>query len=699
MIAVKALERGDGEWVLDVLGNPFSGHKAGKDTHSEFFSPRTRFHEDRYPLPPVAYYHGYDPKTNRPMGEPEYIGRTLKRWVDAAGVWYRVQLDQASDYAKRVWDAAQDLGSYASTGTVEHMSRVAKRTGEILNWPVIELSIWDAVNFPMAAPANWYAVARPVAKARYIKAGLSLPEGESMDEDEIKQLVEAAVKSAVGGVGATVQSLVGDALRTEREAQQAAAQARADEEARIATAVDAALKAERLKLSEARRLPSGDRYMDGQPPAQAHFGDTRKYDNLGAVEQSMMVELLTGAQRRGHSRFGASESAIKAAAIKVAEDKDGEGSEYARRALKMVGIESADMLDAGKSATKANELMHNTQAGYGDEWIGQGYSTAIWEAVRAETAIVQNVMGRGMSIEAKKGEETFTIPLEGADPTWYNVAAATALDATTGRPNATVTASKAATGKAVHSLAKAGARTVYNGELEEDGLIPVVGQLRKQIQTSGAEQIEHAVIDGDTDLTASTNINNIAGTPGATDLFTLWNGFRKSALVTTTSNSRSAGGAFADTDFLETVYLMGPGGKVGSDRRKVDFIIDANVQKKAMQLASVKTRDVFLSATIENGLLMGIWGYNVLTSYFMHFRSAKMMANASGKVSASDASNTLGAILAVRWDQWAMGWRRLVSIETQRWPDADASQIVAMLRCGLVQRDTEGVAETYNVLV
>ncbi len=407
-------------------------------------------------------------------------------------------------------------------------------------------------------------------------------------------------------IQAMLDKKLADALAARDAADVIARQREQAEQARIDAAVESALKSDRETRAAGRRLPDGgvegDPYMGGQAPHQAKFADTRKYDHLGPVELSIVVDLLGAAKRVGHSRGGASPAAVKAAAIKLAEDKDGEGGEYARSALKALNIDPRELLDAAKSATKANELMHSTQTGFGDEWVGQGYSTALWEAVRAETFVIESLMSRGQAIEAKPGEETFTIPLEGADMTWYNVAATTAIDATTGRPNATIASSKAATGKVVHSLAKAGARTIWNGELEEDSLIPAAPQLRRQIQTSGAEQLEHAVIDGDTDLTASTNINHIAGTPGGTELYTLFNGIRKSSLITTTANARSAGGSLLDTDFLETVYLMGTAGLVGSDRRKVDFIIDPNVHKKAVQLASVKTRDVFRDATIENGI-------------------------------------------------------------------------------------------------
>ena len=38
---------------------------------------------------------------------------------------------------------------------------------------------------------------------------------------------------------------------------------------------------------------------------------------------------------------------------------------------------------------------------------------------------------------------------------------------------------------------------------------------------------------------------------------------------------------------------------------------------------------------------------------------------------------TTGSILAVRWDQWLLGYKRRMSIEVQRFAEADANQIVA----------------------
>ncbi|NJP06605.1 MAG: hypothetical protein HC837_13725, partial [Chloroflexaceae bacterium] len=160
-----------GEWLLDVLACPFGGPLNGRDAHGEFFSTSTRFHEEQLPLPPVVYYHGFDP-AGQPQGEPQFIGRTIKRELREDGVWYRVMLHSNNTLARRVWQAAQRGLARASSGTLAHLKRV-DRNGHIRHWLVAEVSLFDSSG--SRQPANAYAVALPIMKALYDQAGMALP--------------------------------------------------------------------------------------------------------------------------------------------------------------------------------------------------------------------------------------------------------------------------------------------------------------------------------------------------------------------------------------------------------------------------------------------------------------------------------------------------------------------------------------------
>jgi hypothetical protein len=294
--------------------------------------------------------------------------------------------------------------------------------------------------------------------------------------------------------------------------------------------------------------------------------------------------------------------------------------------------------------------------------------------------------------------ESIYLPLESTDPVWYNVSENTVNGTTTGSPAPTITSSRIATGRALLTLAKLGARVVWTGEMDEGSLVPFAGQLKQQLAVSGSEYLESLLIDGDVETTDSTNINQIGGAEVTGGHYLAFDGFRKSCLVTTTANSRSAAGSLDVTDYLETLKLMGGAGINALDQNAVSFIIDPSTYYKSLTLPEVLTRDAFASPTIEGGRLTGLFGYGINVSGAMHFMSAVRKANTAGKVdTTTPANNAYGAILGVRWDQWKLGWRRRITMETTRFANSDSNEIVAMLRVGLKQRDTEASAITYYV--
>jgi hypothetical protein len=705
---IVALKVGD-EWVLDVLGVPF--HSV--DSDGEYFTERTQTHADRYTNPLILYYHSFT-EDGRPQGEPITIGKATSIEKKSDGWWYRVSLDKTKEYAKRIWDAAQKGLAAASSGSIAHVARAFQNGklvpyakgmgGEIGVWPVVELSLIDIGEG--RAPANSYAVAMPVAKARYEQAGETLPDdidADSSEGDDIGAASAAAQRSEPAKTAQTNEDgHVGDSIMDEKEVQQAvseavaaalkarddAAQAEADRQAEIAAAVKAAEGKKDEEFAKIRADEAEERRLPGGAPTVAKFANTWKYDNLETGDLALMHEILSDAEGKT-SRHGASENAAKALAVRIAEsDNDGFGE--TRQAMKMAGM-----------PLKANELNQSTLASFGDEWIGVTYSTSLWERIRQDTPVV----GRIPTVVVPQGSESIVIPLESTPPTFYLMSQASAQAANPGAITRTVTTSKMGTASKTLTVAKLGAATYFTGELEEDSLIPWVQQLRMMMEQEAAEVLEHVVIDGDTDTSATTNINDIGGTPGGTEAFLLFNGFRKSCLVTTTANSRD-GGVLAVEDYLETLKLLGLAGKnaLPRDRAQVAFIQDLWTGWKSLELTEVKTQDVYAMPTVENGQLTSIWGRDVITTANMHRANTDATygykANTAGKVDLDTAANnTTGAILAVRFDQWMLGYKRRIKIETQRVPSADSTEIVATMRVGLAQRDTEASAISYNLTV
>lgn len=699
---IKAIMDGD-EWALDVLGAPYGGPNRGKDSHGEYFSPRTNFYEDKNaPLPLVAYYHGYTPE-GKPQGDPEIIGSATKRWRDDLGLWFRVTLDKTSAFAKRVWESAQKGEARASSGVAGLMART-KPNGEITHWLIGELSVWDATD--NRRPANQYAVARPAVKALFegiITDAQTDPEGaeaqgQAVEESEnesldlsAEEVIPMADDTNVTNVTNTTDlpdfdSLVDNKVKAALDAAAAERQRQEDEEqadaTRIKEATDTAVAEERTKWeaeqAASRRLSDGS----DSAPNVAKFGNLWKFDKLDPGDLAFMSAILSAGGKRP------SENLMKAMAVQLIES-DEPHFNRTRGLMKSVGM-----------PVKANELNQSTLANYGDEWVHDAIDTSLWQRIWSNAGIINKIP----TVEVPQGFESITIPLASTPPTFYKVAQASAQDTNTlGRITPTVTSSKMGTGKQELTVAKLGARTAYTGELEEDSIIPWVTELRNSMSMEATEILESLIIDGDTETGATTNINDIAGTPAGTEYYLTFDGFRKLALVTNTANAR-AGGTLTAEDFLETLKLMGLRGKNAQAGDGVAFIVDAGTNWASLPLPEVKTRDVYGSPTIESGLLTQIYGREVITSWNMHRFNADttygLLANSAGKIDVDTAANNVyGAILAVRWDQWRFGWKRRITFTAQYVPQADATDLVLLMRCGMVYRDTEASAISYGVTV
>jgi hypothetical protein len=657
-------------WEMDVLIAPF-GNETNRDSDGEFFDATTKFHEDKFPAPPAVYYHGYD-APGRPSTAPVYIGRTIKRWVDAAGAWLRIKLDEGNEYARRVWEAVQNGTARASSGSARHLTRV-EQNGHIAEWPIVEASLFDTSDGKQ--PANRYAIALPAAKAVYEQAGIEIPSELTTDAEKPAEAAGDAAPKAAEGQPDNVTEQPDEVKTMEPE----------EIKALIDKGIADGLKAQADAAEAARKAQEEEAARNRRPPfreAPTVMQYDSKWDNLTPAEHDFVLETLKSNGQH------LDPNSVKALVGKMV-GEEGRGDAPSSAGLKAMGLRGI----------KSDEVMHSDLSSYGSNWVGTLYSTDFWAKVRAETAVLNELMSKGMVKVIPDGYNQTVIPMEYSDPTWYKVAEVEDTHATNLVPLPTVTSSRVGTDSKTLTVAKMGCRVLYSGELAEDSLVAVAPQILRQIELSGSEQMEVVIIDGDTETTASTNINDIAGTPAGTEVFLLANGFRKLALVTNTANSRP-GSTLEGDDLIETLKLLGTGGINALALDKVAFIPDINVYWKLIQLAEVKTQDVFSMATIEQGELTKIYNRKVVPSAFMHSASADRKANSAGKVDVdTTANNTTGSLLAVRWDQWAFAYKRRLRTEIVRDPDSDSYRIVAFVRFGLGYRDIDAAAITYNISV
>jgi hypothetical protein len=132
MTSIKFADSGE----IAGWGAPF-GDPAHKDSDGEYFSRRTDFGLDLIPTGrPLLIGHG--------LGEagPAVVGRITSVVPRPEGLWITAQLDRAGRYFGKIRDQLAAGVLAFSSATMAHLARTAP-DGEILSWPLVEVSLTD----------------------------------------------------------------------------------------------------------------------------------------------------------------------------------------------------------------------------------------------------------------------------------------------------------------------------------------------------------------------------------------------------------------------------------------------------------------------------------------------------------------------------------------------------------------------------
>lgn len=649
----------------------------------------------------LMYKHGRDPEIGRAI-----IGKVVRVWTDQTGIAFQARLDRTKPFFDRIVDEIIKNRLATSSGSAEHLAEW-DRDGRFVDWYLSELSLEDNPSewrmpkvsllrtntcircvIPKNSPGELVVTRRVVSSTIIRETGnmledLLAPGTEVSPEELLNAMVE---KWGAEVVQQLLQQLApaADTMMPEGQPQQAAPPNR--------SVIDLkALLEQGNRLQQALRRQQQTTPVVVQPPVRENptrenstsITDVKdmRYSHLSYRGMALIHQVLSSRGNRVSDTF------MRALALKSAQHLDKKGF-----------IDPQDTAVVRSAFPlqyfRADEIMQSDLASGGDEWVGVMYSTTLWETIR-QARIYQELLDRGMmEVEVPQGHESIWIPTEGTDPIWYAGTEAANKDAT-GRPEVTVSPTKAGTGRQSLAPGEAKAAVFWSDLLEEDSLIPVGEQLMKQLDESGENAIEYIIFNGDTATGANTNLNLIDGTPSISGLdkplYLVTDGILKLPIITTTTLSRDAGATFDEDDFLQTYKLLPNALRQVKDN--LLFVIDGDTEVAAMAIPSIKTRDVFSAATLEEGMLIRMWGIDI-------FNSGQIaLANTAGKISATGANNTKGRIACVVCPYWALGWKRKVYTEAGRDPLSGTNFIVSRMRVGVKFRSNNAAAVSYNVNV
>jgi HK97 family phage major capsid protein len=342
-------------------------------------------------------------------------------------------------------------------------------------------------------------------------------------------------------------------------------------------------------------------------------------------------------------------------------------------------------------AIRSNELDNTAAAGAALEWVPTLWSADFWRRVRVDN----NVASAFRSIEMPSN--VFELPIESTDPTVYKVPETTgetqlALD----NSNNPIPDSLVSSGKKTLTAAKLGLRVGFSTEMEEDSIIPFIAETREQGVRAMENAIDSVLLNGDTDATINTNINDIDGTPAATAKYLVFNGLRKLGLVTNTAVSLNAQGAAPTLQLIRSlrfklqsalnVYALYPDNLV--------MFCDPYTYGRILNIDEV---NVWINngreATVNTGQVKQLDGVPI-------FPSAELaLANTAGKISETASNNTTGTIVIAARSGWTIGYRRQITTSVDFLPYYDSYQFTATLRLAFINKDTVAAATMYNVAI
>lgn len=333
--------------------------------------------------------------------------------------------------------------------------------------------------------------------------------------------------------------------------------------------------------------------------------------------------------------------------------------------------------------TKANELIHTGNTGYGAELIPGAVQTTdfldLAPTVNPTLANFKAFHGRNMNAIMEVpviGElPLHTIEAESTGDTL------TSVNASSGKlPTAKVTVNQK---KLVFRV------TVSDEEVRFSNVVDIVATLQKKLADSAARTTVSAFINGDTVTSATTNINHIDGTPGGTEHFLLCDGLRKTAF---TAGSTTDGGTLAFADFLTAQRSIGE-----NANNELMWLMGTFSHSLALGVAEFQQQYINgASSTVLTGRVPSFLGYDVVVDRHLG------KANTAGKVDVgTPGNNTKGQILlASKYDlQWGYNGDysiELVRIPAKGWQLVGYYYVGATSACNKAGSD-DSVALLYNL--
>ena len=332
------------------------------------------------------------------------------------------------------------------------------------------------------------------------------------------------------------------------------------------------------------------------------------------------------------------------------------------------------MLEEWQTNLKA--AMDSTTAGSGDELVPTQEAAALWLDVNLETLVAP------LFSRTEMPSDPFDIPLQLGDVSWFP-----------GTENSAVTGSALATAKQTLTSYELVGTVPWSLSLDEDSVIAMAPEVRSSLVRNAAEVIDDVLLNAD--ATATNNINADGATISKSDAgkghwLLGFDGLLHLPLVDNVNQGNDHGGNVSDTMFNEVRAKLG---KYAVRPSELAYIMDVDTYIRCLGITNFRTLDKLgPNATLLQGQLAAVEGIPVLVSEQMQ------AADADGKVTSGGNTNTTGRLLIVNRTQWRVGFRRELTIETERDIQKRQNVMVVSMRIAFAERTGTRSTATHTAL-
>ena len=338
-----------------------------------------------------------------------------------------------------------------------------------------------------------------------------------------------------------------------------------------------------------------------------------------------------------------------------------------------VGI-NPRMLEQWQAHLKA--AMDSTTAGTGDELVPTQEAAALWLDVNLETQVAP------LFPRVEIPSDPFEIPLQLGDVNWYP-----------GTENLATTSTALTTAKQTLTSYELVGQVPWSLTLDEDAVVAMAQEVRGSLVRNAAEVIDDVLLNAD--ATTIDNINADGATISNSDAGKAhwllgFDGLLHLPLVDNASQANNHTAAVSDDMFNEIRAKLG---KYGVRPSELAYLMDVNTYIRSLSVANFRTLDKLgPNATLLQGQLGAVEGIPVIVSEQM------ALADTDGKVTDAGNGTDTGRLLLVNRSQWRVGFRREMSIETERDIQKRQNIMVVSMRIAFAERTGSRSTATHMAL-